>query len=145
MYSSLPPSVPRLRWDPWARHQTPNCSTGAAAIWLPTALGVCSRCVCVFTTVCVYLDGLNAEHKFRVWVTTSLHTKTKCQNCELTFCSAELYFISWSEYIFSQFEKISQICKIKTRNHEIKSCNYLFILNGFPYIHSLEGTAQKMF
>ncbi len=27
--------------------------------------GVCSRCVCVFTAV----DGLNAEHNFRVWVT----------------------------------------------------------------------------
>ncbi len=33
-----------------------------------TAPGVCSRCVCVFTAVCT-LDGLNAEHKFRVWVT----------------------------------------------------------------------------
>ncbi len=36
----------------------------------------CSRCVfavcvsvCVFTTVCVHLDGINAEHKFRVWDT----------------------------------------------------------------------------
>ncbi len=34
--------------------------------WLSTAPGVCSRCVCV--CVCA-LDGLNAEHKFRVWVT----------------------------------------------------------------------------
>ncbi len=30
-------------------------------------------CVCVFvrsllTAVCVHMDGLNAEHKFRVWV-----------------------------------------------------------------------------
>ncbi len=67
---SLPPSIPWLRWDPWtwtwARHQTPNCSPGAAAIWLPT--------VCVFTAVCVHLDGLNAEHKFRVWVTILVHT-----------------------------------------------------------------------
>ncbi len=32
------------------------------------APGVCSRCV--FTAVCVCtLDGLNTEHKFRVWVT----------------------------------------------------------------------------
>ncbi len=30
-------------------------------------------CVCVFTAVCVHLDGLNAEHKFRVWVTISGH------------------------------------------------------------------------
>ncbi len=30
-------------------------------------------CVCVFTShscVCVHLDGLNAEHKFWVWVTS---------------------------------------------------------------------------
>nr|WEX30359.1 Kelch-like protein 4-A-1 [Carassius gibelio] len=33
--------------------------------WLPTALGVCSQCVCVFTALCVRTsDGLNAEHKF---------------------------------------------------------------------------------
>ncbi len=31
--------------------------------------GVCVHGVCVFTAVCVHLDGLNAEHKFRVWVT----------------------------------------------------------------------------
>ncbi len=33
---SIPPSIPRLRWDPWARHRTPNYSPGATAI-----------CVCV--------------------------------------------------------------------------------------------------
>ncbi len=45
---------------PWApRHK-----------WLPTAQGVCSRCV--FTAVCT-LDGLIAEHKFRVWVTILGH------------------------------------------------------------------------
>ncbi len=75
---SLPPAVPQLRWDPWARHRTPNCYPGAAAIWLPTASGVC-----VFSTVCVHLDGLNAEHKLWVWVTISGHTSlhvtfTKC-------------------------------------------------------------------
>ncbi len=33
--------------------------------WLPTAPGVCSRCVCVCVCVCVCtLDGLNADHKF---------------------------------------------------------------------------------
>ncbi len=25
--------------------------------------------VCVFTAVCVHLDGLNAEHEFQIWVT----------------------------------------------------------------------------
>ncbi len=69
---SLPPSIPWLRWDPWARHRTPNCSPGAAAIWLPTAPGVFTVCVCVHG-VCVHLDGLNAEHKFWVWVTILGH------------------------------------------------------------------------
>ncbi len=50
---SLPPSIPRLRWDLWARHRTPNCSPGAVEIWLPTAAGVCLRCVCVHYCVCV--------------------------------------------------------------------------------------------
>ncbi len=49
--------------------------------WLPTAPGVCSRCV--FTAVCAHLNGLNAEHKFQVWVTihghTSLHFKVSLQ------------------------------------------------------------------
>ncbi len=38
-----------------------------------SAPGVCSRYVCVFTShscVCVQLDGLNAEQKFWVWVTS---------------------------------------------------------------------------
>ncbi len=30
---------------------------------------MCVHGVCVFTVVCVHLDGLNAEHKFRVRVT----------------------------------------------------------------------------
>ncbi len=30
---------------------------------------VCFTVVCVFTAVCVCLDELNAEQKFRVWVT----------------------------------------------------------------------------
>ncbi len=38
--------------------------------WLPTAPGVCSRCVCVCSLLCVCtFDGINAEHKFLVWVT----------------------------------------------------------------------------
>ncbi len=42
---------------------------------LPTAPCVCV-CVCVcslLTAVCVHLDELNAEHKFRVWVTIPPH------------------------------------------------------------------------
>ncbi len=46
-----PPSIPRLRWDPWARHRTPNCSPGAAAYMAAHCPGVFT--VCVFTCVCV--------------------------------------------------------------------------------------------
>ncbi len=51
--------------------------------WLPTAPGVCSRCGCVHCCVCGTLDGLYAEHEFRVGVTIlgpmSLHFRIqKC-------------------------------------------------------------------
>ncbi len=45
----------------------PQLLPGAAAM-----AAHCSGCVCVcslLTAVCVHLDGLNAEHQFRVWVT----------------------------------------------------------------------------
>ncbi len=57
--------------------------------WLPTAPGVCvcvCVCVCVFTAVCVCtLDGLNAEHKFRVChvtftLSSTRHSKKKQKN-----------------------------------------------------------------
>ncbi len=51
--------------------KAPNYSTAPRAPqhkWLPTAPGVCSQCVCSLLCVC-NLDGLNAEPKFRVWVT----------------------------------------------------------------------------
>ncbi len=52
-----PPSIPRLRLDPWARHRTLNCSPGAVAA---------HRSGCVFTAVCAHFGWVNAEHKFRV-------------------------------------------------------------------------------
>ncbi len=36
-------NCPRLRWDPWARHQIPDCSPGAAV-----SAAHCSRCVCTW-------------------------------------------------------------------------------------------------
>ncbi len=49
---------------------------GASPEWtVPTAPGVCVcvcvyslLSVCVFTTVCVYLDGSNAENTFHCWL-----------------------------------------------------------------------------
>ncbi len=49
-----PPLIPWLRWDPWARHRTPSFSPDAAAM-----AAHCSGCV--FTTVSVHLDVLNAQ------------------------------------------------------------------------------------
>ncbi len=48
----------------------PPIAPRALEQWLPSAPGACSQCVCsLLTAVCVHLDGLNAEHQFRVWVT----------------------------------------------------------------------------
>ncbi len=75
--------------------------------WLPTAPGVCSWCVCSLLCVCT-LDGLLAEHKFRVWVTIlgrmSRHfhfSFIMLQNISSSnqFCSFKLYTVSHrSEY-----------------------------------------------
>ncbi len=72
-----PPSIPRPRC-PWARHRTPNCSPGTAALAAHFSGCVFMVCVCVrvcslLTAVCVHLDGLNAEHKFQAWVTILGH------------------------------------------------------------------------
>jgi len=67
----------------WGAHQTPNCSLDTAAKIL-NALGVCSLCVCFCwyccVSVCVHLDGWNAEHKFHVWDTipwSTLHVMSR--------------------------------------------------------------------
>ncbi len=60
---------------PWARHRAPNCSPGAGAMAAHCSGCVFTVCVCVcvcvhYSLLCVlHLDGLNAEHQFRVWVT----------------------------------------------------------------------------
>ncbi len=50
-----------------------------------SGLTVCV-CVCVFTAVCVHVDGLNAEYKFRVWVTILGHTS-------LHFTFTKLFYV----------------------------------------------------
>ncbi len=53
--------------SPLSKAPNHNCFPGAAAIYLPTALGVCSLlCVCTW-------DGLNSEHKFRVAYMVTLY------------------------------------------------------------------------
>ncbi len=58
--------------------------------WLPTAPGVCSRCVCV--CVCT-LDGLNAEHKFRVCHVTFTFSSTIHSNFFFFFNESVLILI----------------------------------------------------
>ncbi len=51
----------------------PQVLPGRRSIGCPL-LRVCVHCVYVHYCVCVHLDGLNAEHKFRVWVSIPGHT-----------------------------------------------------------------------
>ncbi len=61
-------SIPWLRC-PWARHRIPQLLPGRRSNGCPL-LRVHVHCVCsLLTAVCVHLDGLNAEHQFRLWVT----------------------------------------------------------------------------
>ncbi len=50
-----PPSIPR-RGALEQGTEPPTAPWAPQHKWLPTALGVCV-CVCVFTAVCVHLDG----------------------------------------------------------------------------------------
>ncbi len=43
-----PPWIPQLRWDPWARHHTTNCSPGAHCHCPLLRVCVHGVCVCVF-------------------------------------------------------------------------------------------------
>ncbi len=68
-------------------------------IWIifTTAPGVCSQCVCVHS-VCVHLDGLNAEHKFRVWVTILGHTSLHFRKTDANVCAS-----IWLNIFFALF------------------------------------------
>ncbi len=66
--------------------------------WLPTAPGVCvCVCVCVHCSVCVCtLDGLNAEHKFRVCHVTfssTIHSKKTKKNKESVLILIRIFII----------------------------------------------------
>ncbi len=72
---------------PLSKAPNPQLLPGRRSINDCPLLWMCLRCVCVCVfvcslltavcvcvCVCVHLDGLNAEHKFRVWVTILGHT-----------------------------------------------------------------------
>ncbi len=57
---------------PLSKAPNPQLLTGCRSIYGCPLLWLCVHgvCVCVCSLLCVCtLDGLNAEHKFRVWVT----------------------------------------------------------------------------
>ncbi len=62
-----PPSIPTTEVRPLSKAPIPQLLPGRRNM-----AAHCSRCV--FTAVSVHLDGLNAEDKFRVWVTILGHT-----------------------------------------------------------------------
>ncbi len=88
---------------PLSKAPNPQLLPGRRSIGCPL-LRVCVHGVCVFTTVCVHLDGLNAEHKFRVWVAilghTSLQSQTDCSPSPCWILFTPLFFGSEPQYVF---------------------------------------------
>ncbi len=80
--------------------------------WLPTAPGVCSRCVCVCVCVCVFtavcvctLDGLNAEHKFRVCHVTFTFSST-IHSKKIKIITKQVSFSPYKDIYYCQPLKI---------------------------------------
>ncbi len=88
-----PPSIPRrgaLEQDT----DPPTAPRAPQHKWLPIALGVCSRCVCVHC--CVFAFGwVNVKHEFHVWVTMSRHFQ---------FQKPAIYTNSFAQHIFLPFQ-----------------------------------------
>ncbi len=59
---SLPHSIPRLMWDPWARHRTPNCSPGTVAICCPLLRMCVCVCVCSLLCVCTWMGWMRSTN-----------------------------------------------------------------------------------
>ncbi len=62
MYSALFTLNATTEVRPLIKAPNPQLLPGRRSNMAAHCSGVCSRCVCVFTAVCVHLDGLNAEH-----------------------------------------------------------------------------------
>ncbi len=85
----------------------------------------------MFTAVCVHLDGLNAEHKFRVWVTILGHMSRHFQfifQFNLCKCFTLLIVMAAPKFIFPTKSKTSLLLNL--------TCfNWL----GYHGSHSLTG------
>ncbi len=89
MHVCCAPSIPR-RGALEQCTKPPTAPWAPQHKWLPTAPGVCSRFVCVFTAVCVHLNGLNAERTFRVWVIILGCMSRHLCMCDMSLCMCVL-------------------------------------------------------
>ncbi len=68
MYSALS-TINTTTEVPLSKASNPQLLPGHRSMNGCPLLRVCVHGVCVFTAVCVHFGWVNAEHKFRVWVT----------------------------------------------------------------------------
>ncbi len=108
-------SKPRLRC-PWATHRPPTAPRALQHKWLATSSDLCSRRMCVFTTVCVHFGWVNAKHKFRVWVTI------------LGCMSRHFHFVTFTSFsLFQCTVSNNRFNSLLTWSRNVKSSQVTFI------------------
>ncbi len=72
-------TCPRLRWDPWARHRTTNCSPGAAAscTMQVCALGwvKCREHISLLVILCIIVYVTNKANLSLIWASETVLKK----------------------------------------------------------------------
>ncbi len=119
MYSALSLHLQYHDWGESLEQGTePPTAPWTPQHWLPTAPGVCSRCVCAFGLV-------NAEHKFRIWVTI-----LGCMSFHLIFL-----FLCTDKFLIPSICWIhNDMCTQSTYHYD-----FSFVYNGltrFSVLHS---------
>ncbi len=99
---------PRLRWDPWARHRTPDCSPDRPLL-----------------QVCVHLDGLNAENTFHCWlysvyVTNKAHLSLTCI-CTLIRSVFEVISVYIGMIVWCVWAAVEKLCYVKLQRRHIST------------------------
>ncbi len=101
-------NCPWLRWDPWARHRTPNRSPGAAA-----SAAHCSKCVCTWMVkwrehislliiFCIIVYVTNKAHlSFKKFIKKMLVFSDHC--CHSTCMLLPFCWNGHRPFIFSPF------------------------------------------
>ncbi len=137
----------------------PPTAPQAPQHWLPAATGVCSWCV--FTTVCEHLNGLNAEHKFRVWVSILDHTSFHFHSLIFSLLASDKMTFSlekailwmedfewWIEWSFYHLFDLSFLQNPFTAEDPLirKWCNAKFLQICFRWINKpLDGLRVSTF